>query len=91
MKTIIAIAITSITFFLIGVYYQDQKRDIDNRIQIQEFHLKKSELQYQKDLDRLHFEIKRQEMLDVYEGVRGFEKQYIFWDTVKFVKVEKQF
>lgn len=43
------------------------------------------------NLDKLNFEIKRNEMLDVYEGVRGFEKQFIFWDTVKFLRVEKQF
>ena len=43
------------------------------------------------NLDRLNFQIKRQEMLDVYEGVRGFEKQYQFWDTLQFIRVEKQF
>ena len=91
MKTIIVIAITSITFFLIGAYYQDQKRDIDNLIQIKEFNLKKSEQQRIENLDRLNFEIKRQEMLDVYEGVRGFEKQYQFWDTLSFILVEEQF
>jgi hypothetical protein len=43
------------------------------------------------NLDKLNFEIKRQEMLDVYEGVVGFEKQYQFWDTIRFIRVEKQF
>jgi hypothetical protein len=43
------------------------------------------------NLDKLNFEIKRQEMLDVYEGVRGFEKQYNFWDTLQFIRVEQQF
>lgn len=43
------------------------------------------------NLDKLNFEIKRNEMLDVYEGVRGFEKQYQFWDTLQFIRVEKQF
>lgn len=43
------------------------------------------------NLDKLNFEIKRQEMLDVYEGVKGFEKQYFFWDTLQFIRVEKQF
>ena len=91
MKTVIVIAITAVTFFLIGAYYQDQKRDIDNLIQIKEFNLKNSEQQRIENLDKLNFEIKRQEMLDVYEGVRGFEKQYNFWDTLQFIRVEKQF
>ena len=43
------------------------------------------------NLDKLNFEIKRQEMMDVYEGVKGFEKQYNFWDTLQFITVEKQF
>ena len=43
------------------------------------------------NLDKLNFEIKRQEMLDVYEGVKGFEKQYNFWDSISFILVEEQF
>lgn len=43
------------------------------------------------NLDKLNFEIKRNEMLDVYKDVRGFEKQYNFWDTLNFILVERQF
>jgi hypothetical protein len=43
------------------------------------------------NLDKLNFQIKRNEMLDVYEGVKGFETQYQFWDSLTFIAVERQF
>ena len=84
MKTII-IALTTATLGYLYSYYTVEPIYIEKPC-IENYEQKRIE-----NLDRLNFQIKRQEMMDVYEGVRGFEKQYIFWDTVKFVKVEKQF
>ena len=84
MKTIIIALTTAILGYLYS-YYTVEPIYIEKPC-IENYEQKRIE-----NLDRLNFQIKRQEMMDVYEGVRGFEKQYIFWDTVKFVKVEKQF
>ena len=84
MKTIIIALTTAILGYLYS-YYTVEPIYIEKPC-IENYEQKRIE-----NLDKLNFEIKRQEMLDVYEGVRGFEKQFIFWDTIKFVKVEKQF
>ena len=91
MKKVIIITAVAVGSFIVGTAYQDNKRNIDNRIQLQELHIKKSNAQYKKDIDRLHFEIKRQDMLELYENAKGFEKKFTFWDTVQFVKVDNQF
>lgn len=84
MKTII-IALASTILGYLYSYYTVEPIYIEKPC-IENYEQKRIE-----NLDKLNFEIKRQEMLDVYEGVRGFEKQYQFWDTLKFITVEKQF
>ena len=84
MKTII-IAIASTLLGYLLCYYTVEP------IYIEKPCIPNYEQQRIENLDKLNFEIKRQEMLDVYEGVRGFEKQHQFWDTIKFIVVERQF
>lgn len=84
MKTIIIVLTTAILGYLWS-YHTVEPIYIEKPC-IENYEQKRIE-----NLDKLNFQIKRNEMLDVYEGVRGFEKMYTFWDTISFIKVEKQF
>lgn len=84
MKTVITALASTILGYLL-CYYTIKPIYIEKPC-IENYEQKRLE-----NLDKLNFEIKRQEMLDVYKGVRGFEKQYQFWDTIQFITVEKQF
>jgi len=87
---VLTLAVVSLSAVLIFLEVKENL-EIQERIELKKLQELQREQQYQKDLDKLNFDIKRQEMLDVYEGVRGFESQCIFWDTISFIKVEKQF
>lgn len=84
MKTIIIAIASTLLGYLYG-YHTVQPIYIEKPC-IENYEQKRIE-----NLDKLNFEIKRNEMMDVYDGVKGFEKQYQFWDTIQFITVEKQF
>ncbi len=84
MKTITIALAATLLGYLVG-------RNTVEPIYIEKPCIENYEQQRIENLDKLNFQIKRNEMLDVYEGVKGFEKQYEFWDSISFILVEQQF
>lgn len=90
VKIIITTFIASMLFVLF--YYEN----LDNEKILIELEQLKHENEilkskHQQNKDYLNFQIKRQNMLELYEGVKGFEKEFLFWDTLSFIKVKDQF